>query len=96
VNESEARSFDRTSDRHYAILAFEAAARGCQCEAYRDWYTYKRWRAQGMQVQKGEKSFKLPTFYTVKEVDKSGKEVPITRRSTSCLFCRCQVKEVTK
>lgn len=38
----EARTFGRESEVHIAILAEEAASRGCSCQAYVDWFTYRR------------------------------------------------------
>ena len=70
MNASEAQSFGRQSENHIMFLALEADKRGCSCAAYRDWFTYKRWTAQGLQVQKGEKSVKLPIYYQQKEKDK--------------------------
>jgi hypothetical protein len=67
----------------------EAARRGCECEAYIDWFTYKRWKAQGFQVQKGEKGFPLKTFIPV--LDEEGNVIR-KRPWTSHLFCKCQVK----
>src|SRR3990167_3439556 len=50
----EAVSFERFSLTNAAILAGAAAARGCECGAYTDWFTYNSWTAQGQQVQRGE------------------------------------------
>jgi len=44
----EARAFQSHSLMHAQYLALVAAERGCTCEAYRDWYTYKRWKATGV------------------------------------------------
>jgi hypothetical protein len=75
------------------ILAGAAESRGCSCEAYKDWFTYRRWQTLGYQVQKGEKSTKLIAYPKV--VDKNtGKEKSIRR--TTCLFCRCQVKPIER
>jgi antirestriction protein ArdC len=74
-----------------AILYDVADAKGCTCEPYIDWFTYKRWLAQGMQVQRGEKGTKLTTWISYeKEVD--GKVVTKSRPRTTSVFCRCQVK----
>ena len=91
----EAVSFEHRSVTHEAILAMKAGGRGCQCEAYRDWFTYARWKAQGYQVQKGEKGVQLTTFQTKRVKDKdTGKEKVISRPWRSYVFCRCQVAKV--
>ena len=64
---TEARSFDRFSVANAATVMAE---RGCGCEPYVDVFTYKRWQAQGFQVQKGEKSIRIPTVRTVERKDK--------------------------
>lgn len=85
------------SEAHAAILAEVAEERGCTCEAYKDWFTYKRWQALGYQVQKGQKSTKLTSFPKFPVTDeKTGKEKMVSKRRTSCLFCRCQVKAIEK
>ena len=73
------------------ILILATQERGCICEPYVDWFTYKRWKAQGFQVQKGEKSIHLTTFIPIKNED--GEQIG-TRPWCSCVFCRCQVKPI--
>lgn len=90
----QAKTFDRVSPKNAEILTQAADARGCTCVPYADWFTYNRWQAQSMQVQKGEKSIRIMTFipYTKKE---NGQEVTKRRPKTACVFCRCQVKDKT-
>jgi hypothetical protein len=88
----QARSFDRTSAVSAETLAAAAAVRGCDCRAYRDWFTYRRWSAQGEQVQKGEKGTRLTTYgETEKEDPKTGAVKTETRPFKTYVFCRCQV-----
>ena len=90
----QAQSFERgQSLTHYAMLLAEAARRGCNCVPYEDWFTYKRWKAQGFQVQKGETGFALATFIPEKR-DEDGKITSKSRPWNSYVFCRHQVKEV--
>ena len=79
---------------HILILAQAAKERGCTCEAYVDWFTYRRWQAQGYQVQRGEKGVKLTTFKPVEKVDEKSKTVTRSVPRTTTVFCRCQVKGV--
>lgn len=91
---TEAKTFDTYSIQNELILAMAADARGCACEAYRDWYTYNRWNAQGFQVQKGEKGVCLQTYRPYDEKDeKTGKVKRSVRPWRSYVFCRCQVAE---
>lgn len=83
-----ARTFDRKSRSHEMVLAQVAAEKGCNCAAYVDWFTYRRWKAQEMQVQKGERGIKLTTWVPVKDDDGN---VVRTFPRTVTVFCRCQV-----
>lgn len=90
-----ARTFDRMSTAHAAILALAAETNGCACVAYQDWFTYRRWQAQGQQVQKGEHGVKLTTWIPVTKTDDDGtKKVTGKRPKGYTVFCRCQVKPV--
>lgn len=89
----EARYFETLSVPHWATLAAESANKGCNCSPYADWFTYNRWEAQGMQVQKGEKGIKLQIWIASKRVDlKTGEERIDRIPKTTSVFCRCQVK----
>ncbi len=87
-----ARRFDRYSAAN-AIAITEALS--CDCEPYQDVFTYRRWKAQGFQVQKGERAIRLPLIYKRTERDpRTGEEKTTRRRGRSALFCRCQVRRV--
>ena len=58
---AEARSFDRFSVAN--TVAVESIL-ACGCKAYVDVFTYNRWRAQGFQVQRGQKAILLPHVRT--------------------------------
>jgi len=76
------------------LLTLAAQERGCTCEPYQDWFTYKRWKAQGFQVQKGEHGIKL-TVYVPNKPDEDGESTG-THPWHSTVFCRCQVKPIEK
>lgn len=87
-----ARTFETRSPASAELVKAAAALRGCACRPYEDWFTYQRWQAQGMQVQKGEKSTRIP-YYITEELDQDdGTTKTVSHRTASCLFCRCQVK----
>jgi antirestriction protein ArdC len=93
ITAEQATAFDHHSEIHAAILAQAAVERGCTCEAYRDWYTYNRWLAQGLQVQRGEHGVKLSTFVPVTKPDEKGNEIVVGKRPVgTTVFCRHQVK----
>ena len=79
------------SAAHVALLAQEASARGCNCQAYRDWFTYRRWQAQGCQIRKGEHGTKITTWVHYTRKDKDGQEHDRSRPKGTTVFCRCQV-----
>ena len=85
-------TFERHSADNAETLHVVANLKGCTCAAYVDWFTYRRWRAQGMQVQRGQKGTRVPVFYEKAEKDKDGNEIKRKRRSSAHLFCRCQVQ----
>ena len=85
-----ARQFERYSVAN-AVRVKEALP--CGCEPYRDVFTYRRWKAQGYQVQRGEKAIRLPMIYQRTEKDRETGEVRTERRiGRSAVFCRHQVK----
>lgn len=80
---------------HSAILLAAAVERGCDCQPYEDWFTYKLWQEQGFQVQKGQHGVKLTKFVERTQVDKkTGKEKTVKIPWRYTVFCRCQVKEI--
>ena len=87
---SDARQFDGASVQNSmaVLMALE-----CDCQPYVNVFTYNRWKAQGFQVQRGEKSIRLPIIYsrTVEDRD-TGEKRTEKRRGLSAVFCRCQVK----
>jgi len=91
-----------TTFKHGHSLASEitlvqaAQERGCQCEAYRDWFTYNRWRAQGFQVQKDEHGVKMSTWIEYETEETDGSVKTHSRPKTTTVFCRCQVKAIKK
>lgn len=93
----EAQSFEVYSEKNAEIAESELqAVNGCECVAYEDIFTYNRWLALGMQVQKGEKSTRVevPIFKTIIDEDtKAEKRIKIGSRMVP-VFCRCQVKKI--
>jgi len=67
MTEAEAKHFDRHSATNTAILESVRP----DCKAYEDWFTYKRWKAQGKQVARARRDKNL---YTSKNTRKNKKE----------------------
>jgi len=87
-----ARHFDRFSVAN-AVAVKQALP--CGCEPYRDVFTYRRWKAQGFQVQRGERAIRLPLVYAREAVDPETGETRSERRlGRSAVFCRHQVKPI--
>ena len=62
----------------------------CGCKPYEDVFTYNRWRAQGWQVQRGQKAIKLPII-----IEKEGDDGELKKRFwTAAVFCRHQVQSI--
>ncbi len=89
----QATDFDRYSDANIQLVE---GSLSCECQAYADTFTYKRWRAQGYQVQRGEHGIKIPVFANDQQVDEDSGEVTDAKRikTTATVFCRHQVKSV--
>jgi antirestriction protein ArdC len=87
-----ATTFERKSDQNAAILRNVSAERGCSCEPYKDWFTLRRWNAQGYRVREGEHGVRLVTIREDEvENEDTGERLVRRRRWMSVVFCRCQV-----
>jgi antirestriction protein ArdC len=89
----EARTFERYSVMNVVQLK---ASLECECEPYVDIFTFRRWKAQGFSVMRGQKGHKIMTYIkgskTVKDENGLEKEETFKRPWTSTVFCRCQVQ----
>ena len=95
----QATQFDGHSTQNALIVAMALEERGCtSCLPYQDVFTYKRWKALGFQVQKGEESIRITTYIPLYKTDPvTGENVQTGKRPwTSCVFCRHQVKPIEK
>ena len=64
----------------------------CGCEPYRDVFTYRRWQAQGFQVQRGQKAIRIPVVKVIATENKdTGAEETHKLLGTGAVFCRHQV-----
>ena len=83
-----------TQFKHYSVLNAKILEGVCpECKAYEDWYTYRRWLAQGEQVAKGSTGTKIRVFDSqTNEVDDKGKKIP-NFPHTATVFCRHQLSK---
>ena len=89
----EARDFGHFSV-HNAVQAQLACPEG-SCEAYRDIFTFRRWRAQGFTVRKGEKGTTVTTWIAPSHQSEDADQQPVKRRpKRAVLFCRHQVERL--
>jgi hypothetical protein len=92
MSAEQARQFDAISVANYA--AAKAAFAACGCESYADVFTFKRWKAQGYYVRRGEHGVRLPIVKTRAIDDKeTGEEKTIRIMGSSHVFCRHQVEQ---
>lgn len=92
LSAEEARRFNHFSI-HNAVQAQLACPEG-DCEAYKDIFTFKRWKAQGYFVRKGEKGTRITTWIATTKTDDEGNEVVTGKRPrTAVVFCRHQVEK---
>jgi len=86
MSEQEAKHFNRISEANIKLCM---AHFDCGCSPYTDLYTFKRWKAQGYHIKKGEHGLRLPL---VKTLDNEIGE-PVEKLFTSSIvFCRHQVE----
>ncbi len=97
----EARSFGRYSLMNAAMAAQELVHAGAcdgTCNPYEDIFTYRRWAAQGFQVQKGQHGAHLAIFVETAKTEKvdDGTEIVTadTRPWSTTVFCFHQVQPV--
>lgn len=85
----QATTFDRESSSNATLLKSVLA---CNCNPYADVFTFNRWKAQNMCVNKGEHGIRLPLIREVTEQNENGDKVKVKRvLGHSYVFCRCQV-----
>jgi hypothetical protein len=72
---------------HNAVQA-QLACPEASCEAYRDIFTARRWRAQGYAVRKGEQGTAITTWIATPS---RGDAKPVWRSKRVFVFCRHQV-----
>ena len=87
----QATTFERTSIGNARTVA---ATLKCGCKAYETVFTYNRWKAQGFQVQRGQKSIRLPKVNSVDRETEEGKTQTRPKFTKSKVFCRHQVEPV--
>lgn len=87
----DARQFNHFSI-HNAVQAQLACPEGT-CEAYKDIFTFRRWKQQGFFVHKGEKGTRITTWIpkTITEEDGT-KKIVGKRPKVAIVFCRHQVE----
>jgi hypothetical protein len=90
---TQATTFDRISVANATAVD---AALSCGCVPYETVFTFRRWKAQGMSVVKGEKAIKIPVVKDVESTDADTGEVTKSKRvfGTAAVFCKCQVKPI--
>lgn len=93
MDEHEARNFGHFSV-HNAVQA-QMACPASTCEAYRDIFTFRRWRAQGFVVRKGETGTTVTTWIPDVKADDNGDKQIRRRPKRAVLFCRHQVERVS-
>ncbi len=89
----DARRFEHFSV-HNAVQA-EMACVESGCRAYVDIFTFRRWRAQGFVVRKGEKGTTVTTWVPIRAKTEGEDGANVRRRpKRAVLFCRHQVHSI--
>jgi len=80
---------------HFSAHNAVQAQRACleaSCEAYRDIFTRRRWRAQGFSVREGETGAAITTWIMKPSREDEGDQKPVRRPKRVHVFCRHQVE----
>lgn len=89
---AEARMFETFSVTNSTIVE---ESRDCDCEAYEDIFTFRRWIALGFSVRKGEHGTKIGVVRKRTIEDEETEEArEIRLRGSAVVFCRCQVEPI--
>lgn len=92
MNPEDARAFTHFSV-HNAVQAQMACPEG-SCEAYSDIFTFRRWRAQGLVVRRGEHGTTVTTWIPLARTDDTPEQNIKRRPRGAVLFCRHQVEPI--
>jgi hypothetical protein len=76
----------------YNAVQAQLACPEASCEAYRDIFTRRRWRAQGFSVRSGEQGAAITTWIMKPSREDKGDQRPIRRPKRVLVFCRHQVE----
>jgi hypothetical protein len=90
MSATEALDFHHFS-AHNALQA-QLACPEASCEAYRDIFTRRRWRAQGFAVRNGEQGTAITTWIMRPSRGDDRDETPVRRPKRVLVFCRHQVE----
>jgi antirestriction protein ArdC len=88
MTKKEATTFERFSAVNAAILESVCPS----CEPYKDWFTYKRWEAQGKQVAKGQHGTRITVVVNKDDDDDDEQTVKYAKVWHAVVFCRHQVE----
>ena len=77
-----AQSFGRFSIHNATLVK---ASLTCDCDPYADVFTFKRWKAQGRVVMRGQHGIRIGV---VLDKDRDDTDRPMFARAS--VFCRCQ------
>jgi antirestriction protein ArdC len=91
LNPELARSFDTFSEVNYETLKETLE---CGCEPYKEVFTFKRWKAQGYYVRKGEKAHKIIVVVKSEKENKKGEKEEKSFPKKTSVFCKCQVEKM--
>src|SRR6266542_49520 len=89
ISAKEARTF-----QHFSVHNAAQAQQACSertCRAYRDIFTYRRWRAQGYRVRRGETGTAVTTWIATTRIGEDDEPVVVRRPKRTVLFCRHRV-----
>lgn len=75
---------------HNAVQA-QLACPEASCEAYKDIFTRRRWRALGYAIRRGEMGTAITTWITTTTSDEDDDDKPVRRPKKVLVFCRHQV-----
>jgi len=87
MTNTEALTFSSHSAKNAEILSTACP----KCEPYKDWFTFKRWVAQGLHIRRGEHGLRIGVIVE-KSTDRKDPKAEVSQAfRTVPVFCRCQL-----
>ena len=87
MTKQQATQFERFSEINAEILESICT----KCEAYKDWFTFKRWEAQGEMIARGQHGTRITVIVKTNDNSDKKEDVQTAKVWHAVVFCRHQL-----